>query len=93
LNIGDGFLGEHLRLHVIATTNAPVRQLDPALLRPGRLMGTREFRRLTRPEAQRLAEAKGLTLPNQNDFSLAELYCGAVGGSALNGERQVGFAQ
>ena len=23
LNIGDGFLGEHLRLHVIATTNAP----------------------------------------------------------------------
>ena len=60
LNIGDGFLGEHLKLHVIATTNAPVQQLDPALLRPGRLMGSREFRRLSRMEASRLASAKGL---------------------------------
>ena len=93
LNIGDGFLGEHLKLHVIATTNSPVRQLDPALLRPGRLMGTREFRRLSRPEAQRLAEAKGLALPDQADFSLAELYCSAVGNPSLNGDRQMGFAQ
>lgn len=92
LNIGDGFLGEHLRVHVIATTNAPVRALDPALLRPGRLMGTREFRRLTRLEAQRLAEAKGLTLPEQDDYSLAEVYCGTVGGSPPNRNRQVGFA-
>jgi hypothetical protein len=55
-------------------------------------MGTREFRRLTRPEAQRLAEAKGLKLAEQDDYSLAELYCGAVGGAVLNGSRQVGFA-
>jgi hypothetical protein len=27
LNIADGFLGEHLRLHVVATTNSPVRQI------------------------------------------------------------------
>ena len=93
LNIADGFLGEHLRLHVIATTNAPVRQLDPALLRPGRLMGTREFRRLTRPEAQRLAEAKQLRLADQPDYSLGEIYCGAVGGPVFNADRQVGFAQ
>jgi len=93
LNIGDGFLGERLRLHMIATTNSPIRQLDPALLRPGRLMGTREFRRLTRPEAQRLAEAKGLALADQPDFSLAELYCGAVASPALNADRQIGFAQ
>ena len=62
LNAVHGFLGEHLKLHILATTNAPLRELDPALLRPGRLMGMRQFRRLTRPEAQRLAEAKGLTL-------------------------------
>jgi hypothetical protein len=93
LNIADGFLGEHLRLHVVATTNSPVRQLDAALLRPGRLMGMREFRRLTRREAQRLAEAKGLTLADQPDYSLGELYCGTVNGSALNADRQMGFAQ
>jgi hypothetical protein len=55
-------------------------------------MGTREFRRLSRPEAQRLAAAKGLALPDQNDFSLAELYCGAVSSPSLNGDRQMGFA-
>jgi len=93
LNIGDGFLGEHLKLHVIATINAAVRQLDPALLRPGRLIGTRQFRRLSRPEAQRLAVAKGLALPNQHDYSLAEVYCGAVSNPAFNADRQIGFAQ
>ena len=93
LNIADGFLGEHLRLHVVATTNGPVRQLDPALLRPGRLMGMREFRRLTRREAQRLAEAKGLQLADQPDYSLGELYCGAVDGSALNADRHIGFVK
>jgi hypothetical protein len=93
LNIGDAFLGEPLKRHVIATTNSTMRQLDQALLRPGRLMGTREFRRLTRPEAQRLAEAKGLALPHQNDFSLTELYCGAVGNPARHPHPQIGFAQ
>ena len=93
LNLADGFLGDHLKLHVIATTNSPVRQLDPALLRPGRLMGTRGFRRLTRPEAQRLAAAKGLALPAHDDFSLAELYCGAVACPVSTIDRHIGFAQ
>jgi len=93
LNATDGLLGDHLRLQILCTTNAPVRQLDPALLRPGRLMGTREFRRLNRDEASRLAEAKGLKLAQQDDFSLAELYCGAVSGPVLNPDRQVGFAK
>jgi hypothetical protein len=93
LNIGDGFLGQHLRLHVIATTNTPMRQLDPALLRPGRLMGTREFRRLTPPEARQLAEAKHLKLADQPDYSLGEIYCGPVDGSSLNHQCRVGFAQ
>jgi hypothetical protein len=92
LNIGDGFLGEHLKLHIVATTNVEVRDLDPAL-RPGRLTATRLFRRLTRPEAQRLAEAKHLKLTDQPDYSLAEIYCGAVSGSPLSSERRVGFAK
>jgi len=46
LNLADGFLGDHLKLHVIATTNAPMERLDPAIARPGRLVGAREFPRL-----------------------------------------------
>ena len=91
LNIGDGFLGEHLKLHVVATTNTPMRRLDEAMLRPGRLMGTREFRRLTRDEALRLAQAKGLKLADGFDtFSLAEVYCGRP--EVLSPEPSVGFS-
>jgi len=92
LNIGDGFLGEHLKLHVVATTNVPIRRLDEAVLRPGRLIGTREFRRLTRAEALRLAQAKGLTLANPADtWSLAEIYNGKP--EVVAPESNVGFSR
>ena len=91
LNIGDGFLGEHLKLHVVATTNTPMRKLDEAVVRPGRLMGTREFRRLTRDEAMRLAQAKGLKLTDGSDsWSLAEIYNGKP--EVLAPETGVGFS-
>ena len=73
LNISDGLLGDHLRLHVIATTNISVGQLDPAIVRPGRLVGVREFRRLTRMEAERLAAAKGLDLPEGRVYAGGDL--------------------
>ncbi len=91
LNIGDGFLGEHLKLHVVATTNAPMRKLDEAVSRPGRLLGTREFRRLTRAEALRLAQAKGLTLADRSEtWSLAEIYNGQA--EVVAPEPNVGFS-
>jgi hypothetical protein len=71
LNLGDLFLGERLNLHVIATTNAPVRELDGALTRPGRLIGSREFGHLAPAQARRLAEAKGLKLPDQPSWRRA----------------------
>lgn len=91
LNIGDGFLGEHLKLHLIATANVPIKRLDSAVVRPGRLMGTREFHRLTWPEAQRLAQAKGLSLPEGMDtWSLAEVYNGHTG--VPPGGSNIGFS-
>ena len=93
LNIGDGFLGDHLKLHVIATTNVPIRELDPAVTRPGRLMGAREFPRLSRDAALRLAEVRGVaSLPEQADYSLAEIYCHAPNTCKLPTMRRVGFA-
>ena len=92
LNLADGFLGDHLKLNVIATTNSTVRELDKAILRPGRLLGSREFRRLSRSEAERIAKAKGLTLADKPDYSLAEIYNGSSVDTAFNGERRVGFS-
>ncbi len=91
LNLSDVYLGDYLHLQVICTSNATVDRLDAALLRPGRLIGYRAFRRLTRAEAQTLASAKGLRLSEQKDYSLAEVYNGSSVSPALNEVRNFGF--
>jgi hypothetical protein len=73
LNIADGLLGDFLKVHLICTINCPIDRLDPAITRPGRLLALREFNRLTREQAERLARRKGLQLPDQPDYSLGVL--------------------
>ena len=97
LNLADGFLGDALQLHVIATVNCPLDRIDPALLRPGRLMASHDFARLTAQEAQALADAEDLTLPVvpslEQTYSLAEIYSGAViaASTTPTRARRVGF--
>jgi hypothetical protein len=93
LNATDGFLSDQLRLHIIATVNCPLSQLDPAVIRPGRLIGYREFRRLTRAEAQQLAAVNGLTLADGSEYSLAEVYSMPAPGLIAPADRHVGFGQ
>jgi len=74
LNISDGFLGDVLKVHVMCTINCTVDRIDPALMRPGRLVAMREFARLSPTDAAVLASAKNLLVDPQRDYSLAELY-------------------
>jgi hypothetical protein len=74
LNIGDGLMSDYLKLHLLCTVNCPMDKLDPAITRPGRLTAVREFRRLDRKQAERIAKCKAITLPEQDDYSLAEIY-------------------
>jgi hypothetical protein len=92
LNATDGFLSDQLRIQIIATVNCPLNQLDPAVIRPGRLVGYREFRRLTRKEAETLAAAKGLRLRDAHDYSLAEIYRVGATGLRPPSDRRVGFS-
>jgi ATPase family associated with various cellular activities (AAA) len=94
LNIGDGFLGDFLRLHVICTINARIDKLDPAVLRPGRLIAAREFQKLPWIDAKRLADARGITLTRQNEeHSLAEIYATSKSIAPLtDAKRCVGFS-
>ncbi len=94
LNMADGLLGEFLKLQLICTINCKVDQLDPAILRQGRLLSLREFRRLTPHEAGMLAQAKGLCLSSQNDYSVAEIYHSSKSEAetARPPDRRIGFA-
>jgi hypothetical protein len=92
LNIADGFVGDYLRLHVICTISAPIKDLDPAVTRPGRLIASREFSKLTRQQALGLAETLGITLQPQENYSLAEIYNKRDLLQASRRAPQVGFA-
>jgi hypothetical protein len=90
LNLSDGMLADFLRLQIICTINCSAADIDPALLRPGRLLCHRVFGRLDYHQAARLAESLGKKLPSARDYSLAEVFAG-------NGEHEmtrprIGFA-
>lgn len=75
LNIADGLMGRMLRLHVICSVNAKMEDLDPAILRPGRLMNHRRFSVLSREVAERVAAARNMEFkPKQpaESYTLAE---------------------
>jgi len=74
LNLTDGMLGDALGLHVVCTLNSELADLDPALLRPGRLVAHGDFDLLTNDEARRLAVALNLPTPSGERVSLAELF-------------------
>jgi hypothetical protein len=58
-----------------STLNCKIDKLGPAITRLGRLLAYPEFARLRREQARRVAEARSLRLPEQDDYSLAEIYC------------------
>ena len=76
LNLSDGMLADFLRLQIICTINCSAGDIDPALLRPGRLVCHRIFDRLDYAHAARLAESIGRQLPQARDYSLAEVFAG-----------------
>lgn len=80
LNLGDGILGSVLDIRIVATTNATKLEIEPAILRPGRLSKRVEvqalpsefainlFKKLV-PEAELHHDLK-----NEKERSLAEVY-------------------
>jgi hypothetical protein len=94
LNIADGLIGRMLRLHIICSVNAKMEDLDPAVLRPGRLMNHRRFEPLSREAAERVALARGLTFaPNDwsESYTLAEVLNPDASAPAVE-KPSIGFA-
>ena len=76
LNIADGLMGRMLRLHVVCSINSPMEDIDPAILRPGRLTNYRHFAPLGRDAARRLAAWRGVEFapdPEEEEFALADV--------------------
>lgn len=74
LNMTDGLLNDLLKLQIICTFNVDLQQLDPALLRPGRLLARKEFRPLTEEEANLLAEYLHIDHVFDGPATLSEIF-------------------
>lgn len=78
LNITDGILNDILGLMVIATFNIEIDKIDSALLRPGRLIGRKEFKRMNELQVHKLAKALNIEEPqidsSKYPITLAEFY-------------------
>ncbi len=74
LNMTDGLLNDMLKMQIICTFNVDIKHLDPALLRPGRLLARKEFKPLPELEANILAQSLGVDYTFTAPATLAEIY-------------------
>ena len=89
LNLTDGILGDFLSIQVICAVNCKASDLDPALMRPGRLVSHRVFRKLFRNEVAALANHYGSTTPPSGECTLAEIFSETIAASKVS--PRVGF--
>jgi hypothetical protein len=76
LNLGDGLLGELLDIRVLATTNAKMLDMDPAVVRPGRMCQHIKLDPFGAKEATALhaGMVKEQMTTFKKDTTLAEIY-------------------
>jgi len=74
LNMTDGLLNDMLKLQIICTFNVELKQLDEALLRPGRLIARKEFKPLQELDANLLAQRLGIKHHFTAPATLSEIY-------------------
>jgi hypothetical protein len=89
LNIGDGLIGQGLRLILLFTTNAPDAALHPAITRPGRT-----FCKIHIPNLSAAEASSWLGSPVLTERSLADLYAAKEDETQIVAEentRKMGF--
>ena len=78
LNVSDGILGSILDIKIVVSTNAEIKDIDKAILRPGRLCAHLFVDPLPYGKSmeviRRLSKNEKFELPEKREYVLAELY-------------------
>jgi len=79
LNVGDGLVTTKGKKMIFSTNLPSIRDIDSALIRPGRCFDIVEFKPLSIFDANKLADKLGATVPERKggetvEFSIAELF-------------------
>jgi len=93
LNLCDGLMGQVLGLHLLATANTDLDNIDSAILRAGRLKTHHVFNKLDTNEAQRLANylQKDLPLEEGKEYTISEIYHGESVHDSPQETSKIGF--
>ena len=98
LNVGDGLVTTKGKKMIFSTNLPSIRDIDSALVRPGRCFDIVTFDTLKIPEAQALADKLGVTLPvrprgkETSNYSIAEVFNQqSENTSKSQANRKVGF--
>lgn len=74
LNMTDGILSDDLGIKFICTFNEDMKNIDPALLRKGRLISKHEFKGLSPEKASALLKERGIDAHLTKPITLAEIF-------------------
>jgi len=76
LNVGDGLVTTRGKKMIFSTNLPSIRDIDPALIRPGRCFDILNFDSLTKAQALALCDKVGCNLPDTSSdkYSIAEIY-------------------
>lgn len=76
LNIGDGLISNKSKKIIFSTNLESIRNIDGALVRPGRCFDIIDFKKLTHEQAVNLAGKLDIELPDekQEEYTLAEVF-------------------
>lgn len=91
LNITNGLLNDATQIQVIATFNMDKKNIDPALLRAGRLLTEWKFDKLSVEDAKRLAKAIDKDLDITEPMTVAEIYNGKAKAIKQKNKKRIGF--
>jgi SpoVK/Ycf46/Vps4 family AAA+-type ATPase len=73
LNISDGLMSDFMRAQLICTFNSGLENIDPALMRKGRLIARYEFGKLSVEKATRLSRHLGFSNCITEPMTVAEI--------------------
>lgn len=93
LNLTDGILGDCIKIKVIVTFNCDIEDIDPALLRKGRLRLQYEFKKLSSNQANKLFKFLNINHQTNEPMSINDIYnWGQENFRKEKIERAVGFS-
>jgi hypothetical protein len=74
LNLADGLIGQLLNIQVICTFNTSLENVDPALLRKGRLIESYKFTELTVDKTNNLLKKLGKQVTSDIPMALSDIF-------------------